>query len=147
MYADGKRGRELFESGYYCAESVLTAVAEGRGISSSLFPKIATGFCSGMARTSGLCGAFTGGVMALGMVFGRENPEDDPLLCYDAVQELIETFQQVHGTHRCSELLGCDLGTQKGQDEFTERNLIESVCYRVTEDVTRMVLEIIGQRK
>ncbi len=34
MQLDGKRGRELFESGYFCAESVLTAVAESRGLSS-----------------------------------------------------------------------------------------------------------------
>jgi hypothetical protein len=45
------KSREHFISGYYCAESVLLAVSEAKGIQSDLIPKIASGFCSGMART------------------------------------------------------------------------------------------------
>lgn len=37
-----QRAGEVFESGYYCAESVLLAVAESRGIESELIPRIAT---------------------------------------------------------------------------------------------------------
>lgn len=48
-----KKSRELFNSGYYCAESVLMAIAESRNVQSDLMPRIATGFCSGMARTGG----------------------------------------------------------------------------------------------
>jgi hypothetical protein len=35
------RSRQLFESGFYCAESMLPAVAESQGIKSDLIPKIA----------------------------------------------------------------------------------------------------------
>ena len=49
-----QRSRELFDSGYYCAESVLLAIAENQGIQSDLIPKIATGFCSGISRTCGM---------------------------------------------------------------------------------------------
>ena len=44
-----QRSRELFDSGFYCAESVLLAIAESQGIESDLIPRIATGFCSGIA--------------------------------------------------------------------------------------------------
>jgi hypothetical protein len=51
-----QRSLELFTSGYFYAESVLLAIAESRGIQSDLIPRRATGFCSGIARTGGMCG-------------------------------------------------------------------------------------------
>ena len=51
-----KKSGELFASGYCCSESVLTAVAESKGISSDLIPKVATGFCGGIAHTCNICG-------------------------------------------------------------------------------------------
>ena len=42
-----QRSEELFQSGWYCAESVLLAIAEAHGIESEIIPKIATAFCSG----------------------------------------------------------------------------------------------------
>ena len=44
-----QRSRELFSSGFYCAESVLMAVAEALDVHCQLVPAIATGFCSGLA--------------------------------------------------------------------------------------------------
>jgi C_GCAxxG_C_C family probable redox protein len=58
-----QRSIELFTSGYFCAESVLMAIAESQGIQSDLIPKIATGFCSGIARTGSICGAVCGAIM------------------------------------------------------------------------------------
>jgi C_GCAxxG_C_C family probable redox protein len=69
-----KRSREYLESGYWCAESVLLAVAEAKGVQSDLIPKIATGFCSGMARTGGQCGALSGGILSIGLLLGRSTP-------------------------------------------------------------------------
>ena len=37
-----QRSRELFQSGLYCAESVLQAIAESQGIQSDLIPRIAS---------------------------------------------------------------------------------------------------------
>ncbi len=54
------RCEELFRQGLFCAESVLQAVAESQNIENDLIPRIATGFCSGVARTSCLCGAASG---------------------------------------------------------------------------------------
>ena len=42
---------EASDSGLYCAEAVVSALARAQGIESGLVPKMATAFCSGMART------------------------------------------------------------------------------------------------
>ena len=41
-----QRSLELFRSGFFCAESVLLAIAESQGIQSDLIPRIATGFAA-----------------------------------------------------------------------------------------------------
>jgi len=45
-----ERGKKAFESGLYCAESVVSVIAEEEGIKSDIIPGIATGFCSGISR-------------------------------------------------------------------------------------------------
>ena len=57
---------------------MLLAVCDHYGIQSPWIPKIATGFCSGVARTGGLCGAYTGAVMGREPVFRPGNTEDIP---------------------------------------------------------------------
>ena len=103
--------------GLYCAETVLADVAAEHGIESSLIPRIATGLCSGMARTCGPCGALTGGILALNLVLGRDNRAQSVERNYAAVQELVERFEQQHGSTQCQQLLGCDLGTVEGQQQ------------------------------
>ena len=57
-----KSAGDYFESGLFCAESVLLAISESMGQKSDLIPKIATGLCGGVSRTCGICGAVSGGV-------------------------------------------------------------------------------------
>lgn len=137
-----KRSRELFESGYYCAESVLLAVTEEKGVQSELIPKIATGFCSGIARTGRQCGALSGGIMSLGIFRGRSEPGDDVDDIYEKVRNLIDSFEAKFESTTCMGLLGCDLGTKEGQITFIERDLIEN-CYQFTEEATRMTMGIL----
>ncbi len=124
--------REHFgDEGLYCAESVLSAVAEGVGIESELIPRIATGFCGGVARTCGMCGAVAGGVMAIGLALGRDGPEDEKDECYARVQRFVTSFERECGSSNCRELTGCDLGVEAERDAFDERGGLE-ICRRYT---------------
>src|SRR5512136_2225690 len=80
---------ELFKSGYFCAESVLQAIAEDLGIQSELIPKIASGFCSGIARTGGMCGAVSGAIMGINLAAGRSSPSESIEPSYALTQKLI----------------------------------------------------------
>jgi C_GCAxxG_C_C family probable redox protein len=112
-----------FTSGLYCAESVLLALAEAQGIKSNLLPRIATGFCSGMARSSGTCGAVTGAIMGIGLALGRSRAEETVNRAYAATQRFIQQFETEFGARDCHQLLGCDLGTEEGQKTFRESGL------------------------
>ncbi len=119
----GVQGRSKFDSGWYCAESVLSVVAEHYSMQSDMIPGIATGLCSGMGRTCGTCGALTGGILAINLVYGRKKASDSVDQNYAAVQRLIKQFSGLYGTTNCAELLGCDLGSELGQEQFSSKKL------------------------
>lgn len=142
----GKSAVELFDSGLYCAESVVLAIAKVHGVESELLPKIATAFCSGMARTSGQCGALSGGLIAIGLMLGRSSASQSIQDCYTPTQKLIREFEREFGTRNCSDLLGCDLGAPEGQAAFRERSLHEH-CRLYTGKAAEMAARIIQEAK
>jgi len=141
-----KSAEALFDSGLYCAESVILAIAKLHGVESELLPKIATAFCSGMARTSGPCGALSGALMAIGLILGRSSASQSIQDCYTPAQKLIREFEQEFGTRNCSDLLGCDLGTPEGQAAFRERSLHEH-RRRYTGKAAEMAARIITEAR
>ncbi len=114
-----KRSRQLFEtSGLYCAESVLQAMCETDGEAPDCVPRMATGFCSGLSRTCGLCGAVAGAVMGLGYYLGRDFGDDlvDP--AYSAVQRFLAEFTERFGSTNCRDLTDLDFGKAEDRERF-----------------------------
>ena len=141
-----QRSRELFQSGFFCAESVLQALAESQGIHSDLIPRIASGLCSGTARTGGMCGAVSGAILGINLVAGRNLPTESIEPSYALAQKMISLFESEYGSVNCRQLLGCDLATEAGQRHFMENNLMEH-CYQYAEAATRMALSLITEYK
>lgn len=68
---------ELFRSGtFFCSEAVVQTLNEllGKPYDEKIV-KMASGFPIGMGKSGCLCGAVSGGQMALGMVYGRVEGE------------------------------------------------------------------------
>jgi len=123
----------------------VLAVAEHKQIKSEILPRVASGFCSGMARTGGMCGAVSGGVMAIGLSLGRSVPSDAIDPSYQAVREFMARFSSRFEALNCLELTGVHLGTPEGQAEFKEKGQIKQ-CTEYVQEATRMVMEIVGGR-
>ncbi|MBZ9689100.1 C-GCAxxG-C-C family protein [Clostridium estertheticum] len=82
---------ELFRSGtFFCSESVVQTLNEllGKPYDENIV-KLASGFPIGMGKAGCLCGAVSGGQMALGMVYGRVEGE--------AMKE--KMFEKAKGLH------------------------------------------------
>lgn len=136
--------QDQFDAGLYCAESVLSTVAEHYDIKSELIPKMATGFCSGMARTCGTCGALTGGILAINLMTGRETAANTVENNYASVQKLADEFKTLYGTTNCQELLDCDLGSESGQQKFNEHKLHKR-CREYTGMAADLAVKIIDK--
>jgi len=120
-----------FSSGYNCAQSVLWAVAPRLHLDGETALKIACGLGAGMGRSQEVCGAVTGGILALGMKFGRGSSDDRSATekTYAKAHELMQRFSAVHGTCNCRQLLGgCDLTTESGRAVFKANGLVKTVC-------------------
>lgn len=99
-----------FESGgLNCAESVLSALCEYWDLDAPFAPKIATAFGGGLAATRGVCGAVTGGLMAIGLKLGREQG-GDRAPAYDVAREFMEWVERDYGSRDCSDLIGMKRG-------------------------------------
>jgi len=133
-----KLSEEYFESGYGCAESVLMAIAVSQNIKSELVSRIASGFCGGMALTNGLCGAVAGGVMAINLIYGRDNNHQNKDINYQKVQEFISEFKARFGSINCTDLTDCDLSTEEGKEKFDVLN-VHKKCTQYTVEATKLV--------
>lgn len=121
------------------------AVAEKNNIQSTLIPGIATGFCGGMSRTSGLCGALTGGIMALGMLYGRTSSDDSVYLVFALTERLVRGFEKAFGSRNCTDLLGCDIGTKEGEAVYYEKKLGKTRCRDITAKTAELLVAVMEQ--
>ena len=76
-----RAAEKKFKGGYYCCEALISAIREEFKLD---VPEEVIAMASGMAVGAGksgcICGAFNGGILALGMFFGRtgQNGPTDP---------------------------------------------------------------------
>lgn len=136
--------RRYFDDGFFCAESVLAAVAEHLDVRSPLIPGIATGFCNGVASTSGTCGSISGGILAINMMLGRNDGGAPVTRNYQAVRELILQFHCRHGSTQCSELIACDLDTKEGRRIYRNNHLRQQ-CRQYVSTAATISLKLIEE--
>lgn len=136
-----ERAKELFLSGYNCAQSVLLSFADDLKFSKELAQKMAAGFGGGMGKTQETCGAVTGAIMVLGMIKGEEVNNNDELKsrAYGAVQDLTREFVAAYKSTRCRDLIGCDLNTPEGAEKFKEEKIMETLCAPCVEKAVQIV--------
>ena len=103
-----KKATDLFEAGFSCSQAVFGRFAEENGLDYDTALKIASGFGAGMARNEEVCGAVTGGIMALGLRYGRTSDTDSSATydTYEKVNELTKRFVRENGSYICKNLLG-----------------------------------------
>lgn len=135
-----------FEAGYNCAQSVFYAFCEDLGLDADTALKIAGGFGAGMGRNGEVCGAVTGGILAIGAKYGRGENGDPSAreVTYAKTKELMDQFKAIHGTCLCRELLnGCDLTTEEGRKSFQQNSFHAKVCKPCVQSAVEIVESIL----
>lgn len=103
----GIKAAELFLGGYNCAQSVAVAFCDVTGLDETFTAKLASPFGGGMGRLREVCGAVSGMLMVLGLLYGYDTPGDDvsKKALYTEVQALAAAFQEQTGSIICREIL------------------------------------------
>ena len=98
---------ELFMKGYNCAQAVVVAFSDVTGLEEGFSAKLSSSFGGGMGRMREVCGAVSGMLMVLSILYGYDTPGDDESKkrLYTEVQALAGKFREEVGAIVCREIL------------------------------------------
>ncbi|MBE6994676.1 MAG: C_GCAxxG_C_C family protein [Ruminococcaceae bacterium] len=116
-----KHAEDNFRNGYYCCEALMATIVDDFKLD---VPREVIAMSSGMAVGAGksgcMCGALNGGIMALGMFFGRTeqdgptNPKSQHVM--KLTNELHDWFRDNNGKHAiCCRILTREFDMGKGE--------------------------------
>jgi C_GCAxxG_C_C family probable redox protein len=124
-----KVAEERFAQGFSCAQAVFSAVADARGLPTETSLRVASAFGGGIARRGEVCGAVTGAMMAIGWGCGHSTSDDaSKERTYAVSNELLARFAAAHGSLRCRDLVGHDIGDPAGRAAAKESGVFKSLC-------------------
>lgn len=116
-----KIAEDYYRNGdFYCSEAVVKTIIDEFQIDvSEDVIKMASGFPVGMGGMGCTCGALTGGVMAIGLVYGRSQGKDPKVnKAMELSAKLYQIFCERHKVSCCKVLTR---GMEKGSPEHMEQ--------------------------
>jgi C_GCAxxG_C_C family probable redox protein len=134
-----------FDGGCNCAQSILSTYAEQLGLAKESALKVSGAFGGGMARTASTCGAVTGALMVIGLRYASTDPSDDAARqkTYTFARDFLDQFRERHSALTCRDLLGCNISTPEGKQQFDEHNLRDSHCKQFIATATEILDELL----
>jgi len=137
--------KQCFFNGFNCAQSVFSTYCSELGLESEMALRIAGSFGGGMGHIGETCGAVTGAFMLIGLKHGKVNVEDNAAKekTYALVQEFTRKFIAMHGSVKCSDLLGCDISIPGELENAAEKQLFSTICPNLVKDSSEIVEELL----
>jgi C_GCAxxG_C_C family probable redox protein len=135
----------LYKQNFNCAQSVLAAFAIQLGVDESTMLKMASPFGGGVARRGQVCGAVTGGLMALGLAQGADSPAGKEE-AYRLGQDFIKRFETFHKSILCRELLGYDINTPQGHQQARDSGAFITLCPQFVEHAAEIVQDMLEKK-
>ena len=101
-----ERAKEKFLQGYNCSQAVALAFCDVMELEEDVVLKMMLPFGGGIGRLRMTCGAISGMVAVVGMLFSKSgNTPENKKETYAIVQELCAKFKAETGSLICAELL------------------------------------------
>jgi len=132
-----EKARELFREGYNCAQAVLLTFADECGVDKATAARMAQPLGGGISRLREVCGAATGLALAVGLLWGTDDPKDmdTKKAVYQRTQALLKQFREDNGSIVCKELLGAQgnstepVPSPRTEQYYSKRPCVELVAY------------------
>ena len=139
-----EKALQYFSDKFHCSQSVLAAFAPELGLTEEQALKLGACFGAGM-RKGEVCGACTGALMVLGLMYGQSDKDDleSRMRANKVNVEMMNGFAENNGSYICNELLGCDIRTEEGVKEAREKGLFTDFCPKMVADAVDLLEEIL----
>ena len=143
-----EKALNYFEDKFHCSQSVLAAFADECELTEEQALKLGACFGGGM-RHGEVCGAVTGALMVLGMLYGQCDASDleSRMRANKVNDEMMKRFREMNGTYICNDLLGCDISTPQGVQHALDNKLFVEFCPKMVESAVEILEEIISENK
>ena len=102
------KAAELFLNGSNCTQAVVLAFSDITEMDDRTAARFSSAFGGGMGRMREVCGAVSGMLMVLGLLYGYEDPGEgdcNKKALYRDVQDLAGKFREEVGSIICREIL------------------------------------------
>ncbi len=135
---------EYYTNNFNCSQGVFTTYAVEHGIDEKLALRIATNFGGG-ARKGEMCGAVSGALMVLGLLYGHSKCGDSETKSksYSMAEEYMNRFISRNGSVVCRELLGYDLSKPDERERIMEKNLFRTFCPEMIRSAVSILDELL----
>ncbi len=132
-----------FSNKLHCSQSVLAAYAEECGITEEQALKLGSCLGTGM-RKGEVCGAVTGALMVLGLLYGQKSSQDtEGRQKANLVNDLMmNKFKENCGSYICNDLLKCDVSTSEGIKFALENKLFTDFCPKMVKAAVDLIENI-----
>ena len=136
--------KNLFMQGSDCSQVVTGTFADRMQLTEEQARKVSSCFGGGM-MCGETCGAVTGALMVIGMVYGhsRENDQEQKNAMAAKTAEFKQLFAQKYPSCICRELLGHDISKPGEMDKVLEKGLMFDFCPGVVEDTIEILEKIL----
>lgn len=138
-----KDAEDNFRGGYFCCEALMAAIRDNFELDvPAEVIAMASGMAVGAGRSGCMCGALNGGILALGMFFGRteQNGPQDPKVvkCMALTHELHDWFKEANGKNAiCCRVLTREFDMGKGEHKEQCIRFTGLCAWKVAEIVVR----------
>ncbi|MBR5416790.1 MAG: C_GCAxxG_C_C family protein [Clostridiales bacterium] len=137
---------DYFGRKFHCSQAVLAAFAPEVGLTEEQALKLGACFGGGM-RKGEVCGACTGALMVLGLLYGQYDETDleSRNRANEVNVKMMERFANVCGSYICNDLLKCDISTPEGVAYAREQKLFTEFCPDMVANAVGILEEIISE--
>lgn len=132
----------LHANGMNCSQAMLTAFGESYGLDPEIAKTMGRPLGAGMGAQALTCGAVSSAVLILGLARNHQEEKEARKIAYAQVRELFRRFEAIHGSCKCSDLLGADMSTLEGMKRVQEEKLIQKLCPAFVRDAASILADL-----
>jgi C_GCAxxG_C_C family probable redox protein len=139
------KSMEYFRNKFNCSQAVFATFGSEYGLTEDICLKAACAFGAGMGRQQLTCGAVSGALMVLGLIYGKsiDDPEEKKQETYLKTREFFMEFTRLNGSTSCKALLnGLDINDPYDHQKIMDQGLFVTNCEKYVKDAVSIIEKI-----